>query len=89
MQAKQLQQARLIIDGTKVGFAHQLLIVSLAYRKRAIPIARTWVKQVKGHCTPEAQLSLLDYVRRLLPKGIAVLLVGDSEFGAVISPNLL
>jgi hypothetical protein len=82
-QASHLQQIRLIIDGTKVGFAHQLLIVSLAYRKRAIPIAWTWIKHVKGHSTPEAQLDLLAYVRTLLPKGIAVLLVGDCEFGAV------
>ena len=41
MQASNLQQVRLIVDGTKVGFSHQLLIVSLAYRKRAIPIAWT------------------------------------------------
>jgi hypothetical protein len=83
MQASHLQQIRLIVDGTKVGFAYQLLIVSLAYRKRAIPIAWTWVKQVKGHSTPEAQLALLAYVSSLLPRGIAVLLVGDCEFGAV------
>jgi len=82
-QASALQQIRLIVDGTKVGFAHQLLIVSLPYRKRAIPIAWTWVKHIKGHSTPEAQLALLRYVRSLLPKGIAVLLVGDCEFGAV------
>jgi hypothetical protein len=82
-QATCLHQVRLIVDGTKVGFAHQLLIVSLAYRKRAIPIAWTWVKQVRGHSTPEVQLALLAYVRSLLPRGIAVLLVGDCEFGAV------
>jgi hypothetical protein len=82
-QANCLQQVRLIFDGTKVGFAHQLLIISLAYRKRAIPIAWTWVRHIKGHSTPEAQLALLAYVRSLLPRGIAVLLVGDCEFGAV------
>jgi len=59
MQAKFLQQVRLIMDGTKVGFAHQLLIVSLAYRKIAIPIAWTWVKHIRGHSTPQAQLALL------------------------------
>ncbi len=83
MQAKHLQQVRLIVDGTKVDFAHQLLIVSLAYRKRAIPIAWTWVRQVRGHSTPQAQLALLAYVRSLLPQGIAILLVGDCEFGSV------
>jgi hypothetical protein len=38
-QAKHIQQIQLIVDGPKVSFAHQLLIVSLAYRQRAIPIA--------------------------------------------------
>jgi hypothetical protein len=82
-QAGSLQQIRLIVDGTKIGFTYQLLIVSLAYRHRAIPIAWTWVRHVKGHSSPQRQLSLLTYVHSLLPKGIAVLLVGDSEFGAV------
>ena len=49
MQARNLQQVRLIVDGTKIGFTHQLLIVGLAYRKRSIPIAWTWARQVKGH----------------------------------------
>jgi hypothetical protein len=83
MQARHLQQVRLIVDGTKVGFAHQLTIVSLAYRKRAIPLAWTWVKHIRGHTTPQAQLALLTYVRSLLPRGIAILLVVDNEFGAV------
>lgn len=82
-QATHRQQVLLIVDGTKVGFAHQLLIVSLAYRRRAIPIAWTWVKQVRGHSSASTQLALLSYVRSLVPPGIAVLLVGDSEFGAV------
>ena len=82
-QAKQGQQIRLIVDGSKVGFAHQLLMVSLAYRRRSIPIAWTWVEHVRGHSTGATQLALLSYVRSLLPKGIAVLLVGDSEFGPV------
>lgn len=82
-QAQQSLQIKLIVDGTKVGFAHQLLMVGLAYRKRAIPIAWTWVPYVKGHSPVHQQLALLAYVRSLLPKGIAVLLVGDREFGAV------
>jgi len=82
-QARSLQQIRLIVDGTKVGFAHQLLVVSLAYRKRAIPLAWTWVDHVKGHSKPEVFLALLSYVRTLLPPGRAVLLVGDTEFGPV------
>lgn len=50
-QAKDGQRIRLIVDGSKMGFAHQLLIISLAYRRRAIPIAWTWVEHVRGHST--------------------------------------
>jgi len=73
----------LIVDGTKVGFGHQLLMVSMAYRKRAIPIAWTWSKHVRGHCTSGKQIALLAYVKTLIPRGAAVFLVGDTEFGSV------
>jgi hypothetical protein len=82
-QAACLGEIRLIVDGTKVGFSHQLLLVSLAYRKRSIPIAWTWIKHVKGHSSAFKQLVLLNYVRTLLPPGIAVFVVGDCEFGSV------
>jgi hypothetical protein len=78
-----LKEIRLIVDGTKVGFGHQLLMVSLAYRRRAIPIAWTWVRQVRGHSSALKQLALLNYVRLLLPIGVPVFLVGDCEFGSV------
>jgi hypothetical protein len=77
-------EVRLIVDATKVGFKHRLLMVGLAYRKRAIPIAWSWVKSEKGHSSAYKQRALLDYVRRLMPDGAArVSVVGDSEFGAV------
>ncbi len=44
-------------------------------------MAWTWVEQVRGHSPAKVQLDLRKYVRGLLPRGIAVLLVGDSEFG--------
>jgi hypothetical protein len=82
-QATSLQQIQLIVDTTKVGFAYQLVMVSIAYRKRAIPIAWSWEKHIRGHSKPMKHLALLAYVHTLIPKGVAVLLVGDSEFGAV------
>lgn len=80
---KTVGEIRLIADGTKVGFNHRLLIIAIAFRRRAIPIVWTWVKSAKGHSSAYKQLALLAYVRKLLPKGVPVLLVGDSEFGAV------
>jgi hypothetical protein len=82
-QFRSLGEIHLIVDGTKIGFGHQLLIVCLAYRKRAIPIAWTWVKHVKGHSSAYKHLALLAYVGKLIPKGAVVFLVGDREFGAV------
>ena len=74
---------RLIADGTKVGFNHQLLMIAIAYRRRALPIAWTWVRCAKGHSSARKQSALLAYVRRLVPKDVPVSLVGDSEFGTV------
>src|SRR5918993_2076118 len=83
-QARKLGEVRLIVDGSKVGFKHRLLMVGLAYRKRAIPIAWSWVPSEKGHSSSYKQRALLGYVRRLIPDGAArVSVVGDSEFGAV------
>ena len=77
------QEYGLIVDGSKVGFGHQLLVIALTYRRRAIPLVWTWVGSSRGHSTSQLQLALLSYLHRLLPRGAQVLLVGDSEFGAV------
>ena len=78
--ADRVGEIRLIFDATHVGFGHQWLMVALAFRRRAIPIAWTWVKSARGHSTAQVQLALLAYVRTLLPAGVRVLLVGDCEF---------
>jgi hypothetical protein len=82
-QAQQVGEIRLIVDGTKIGFGYQLLMVSLAYRRRAIPIAWCWVRQVRGHSSAAKQIILLKYVRSLIPGNMPVFLVGDSEFGSI------
>jgi len=82
-QANALGEIRLIVDGSKVGNQHQLLMVSIAYRRRSIPIAWTWVRHKKGHSSARLQKALLSYVHGLIPKGVPVSIVGDSEFGNV------
>ncbi len=77
------KEIRLIADGTKIGFGHQLLIIAVAYRRRAIPIAWTWIATARGHSSGYKQCALLSYVRGLLPAGVPVIVVGDSEFGAI------
>jgi hypothetical protein len=74
---------RLIVDGTKVSFHHQLLMVSIAYRHRSIPIVWTWVKSKRGHSSAIKQLALFGYVYKLIPSDVSVSIVGDCEFGAI------
>lgn len=81
--AQTVGEIRLIADASQVGFHHQLLVIAVAYRRRAIPLVWTWVRASKGHSSATKQLALLGYVQHLLPPGIPVLLVGDSEFGAI------
>ncbi len=77
------QPLRLIVDGTKVGSNHQLLMIAIAYRRRALPLAWTWVRCRRGHSSARKQQALLSYVHSLIPAGQLVQLVGDSEFGPV------
>jgi hypothetical protein len=77
------QTITLIIDATKVGAGHQLIMVALGYRKRALPLAWTWVPYTRGHVTVEVQLTLLKRVQALVPAGVTVILAGDSGFGSV------
>lgn len=77
------QVIRLLVDGSKVGSGHQLLMVSLAYRSRSIPLVWMWVRHARGHSTAGRQLALLSYLRTLIPTSSKVLLVGDSEFGSI------
>src|SRR5258708_3311784 len=74
-------QVRLIIDATKVSAGHRLLMVSVAYHGRSLPIAWTWVRSSRGHSSTAKQVKLLAYVNALLPFCVNVSLVGDCEFG--------
>ena len=78
--AKAGKPLRLIIDGSQIGNSHQLLMVSLGYRRRALPIAWTWVRCQRGHSSGRIQCALLDYVRQLVPPEAEVIVIGDSEF---------
>jgi hypothetical protein len=73
---------RLAMDGTKVGSGHQLLMVAILFRRRAVPLVWTWMRCEKGHSSVRKQLALLEYVRKWIPAGVPVILVGDTEFEA-------
>ena len=77
------QEIRLIIDCTKVGFNHRLLTIAIAYKKRALPLAWSVHKGVKGHISAGEQLKLFRYVATLLPKDSQVWVMGAAGFESV------
>jgi hypothetical protein len=74
-------EIHLVLDTTKVSAHHRLLIVCVAYRRRVLPLAWTWVRTSRGHSSTRKQVALLSYVRGMIPADIQVSLVGDCEFG--------
>lgn len=82
-------EVRLIVDASKIGAGHQLMMVAIAYRRRAIPLAWTWVKWSRGHSKSYKQMALLSYVHGLIPTTVPVIAVGDGEFGTVEVQELL
>lgn len=78
--AKAGKPLRFFIDGSKIGNNHQLLMVSLGYRRRALPIAWTWICAKRGHSSGRVQCALLAYVHQLVPPEAEVIVCGDSEF---------
>lgn len=77
------QPIRLLLDGTVVGPSHQLLMLAVAYRRRALPLVWTWVRGRRGHSRTSQALALLSYLHERLPATATVIVCGDSEFGAV------
>jgi hypothetical protein len=53
------QEVRVVVEGSKIGFGPQLLRVAVCYRRRALPLAWTWVKGKRGHSSTPKQLALL------------------------------
>jgi hypothetical protein len=73
----------LIMDGSTVGRGCVALLVSVIYRKRALPLAWLVVKGRKGHFPETSHLTLLEEVHHLIPAGAQVVFLGDGEFDGI------
>lgn len=70
----------LALDQSKVNDGHEVLMLSVRMRDRAVPVA--WrVRQTKGPIGWRIQRDLLETVRPWLPEGARVLLAGDRFYG--------
>lgn len=77
------KRIRLIVDCTKVGFFFRLLTISIAYRKRSLPLAWSVHRGSKGHIQAEEIIALCHYVSQFLPKNSEIWVMGDAGFQSV------
>jgi len=77
-----LAAARLIIllDATTAGRGCMVLMASVVYRGRAIPLLWTVVKGKKGHLPQELHCALIRQLQQVIPVQADVILLGDGEF---------
>lgn len=73
----------LIMDGSTVGRGCVALLVSVIYKKRALPLAWLVVTGRKGHFPETSHLTLVEQVRRLIPANAQVVFLGDGEFDGI------
>ena len=73
----------LVIDGSSVGRGCGILVISVVYRKRALPLAFLVRKGSKGHFGEAHHLLLVEKVHALIPGGVQVTFLGDGEFDGI------
>jgi hypothetical protein len=77
------RRLRIQIDRVQIKRRQNVLMMSVWYRKRAIPLA--WICLSYGHGTSHYRhwVALLDYLETLLEDDMTVILLADREFGSV------
>ena len=76
-----LQEMVLAIDGSLVGRGCICLMISLIYKRRALPLAFIVVKDKKGHLPEDTHVALVSKLQQLIPESAEqVILLGDGEF---------
>jgi hypothetical protein len=70
----------ILLDGTSAGRGCVVLMASLVYRSRAIPLLWLVVKGKKGHLPEQLHCALIRRLREVIPAQAEVLLLGDGEF---------
>jgi hypothetical protein len=71
---------RIQIDRTTIQDRFNILMLSVYYRKRAIPLVWTVLPKM-GNSSFMAQVELLSHLNDLMPPGVTAVLLGDREFG--------
>jgi hypothetical protein len=70
---------RLIVDVTPLYGNLKIFSVSVAYRRRAVPLVWEVIDKA-GVTDADTQIKLLEYVASLIPGAVEVVVIGDGEF---------
>ena len=70
----------LAMDGSEMGRRCLTLMVSVIYKKRALPVAWIVVQGSKGHFPEETHVRLIAQVHDIVSEGCDVIFLGDGEF---------
>lgn len=73
----------LAMDASEVGRKCLALMVSVIYKKRALPVTWIVVKGNKGHLPEEIHVQLVKQVHQIVPEGADIIFVGDGEFDGI------
>lgn len=77
------QTLTLVIDGSVVGQGCVCLMVSVIYKKRALPLMWVVRRGKKGHFQESMHIELIQAVHELIPAGSDVVCLGDGEFDGI------
>ena len=69
-----------IIDGSTVGSKCMVLMFSVLYKGRAIPLVWSVSRKPKGHFKEGEHIELLEKLAGFVPQGAKVTVLGDGEF---------
>lgn len=76
------RRLRVQLDRVRIKTRQNVLMLSVHYRKRAIPLA--WIcLEHRGHSTLRHWQELLDYLESRLKEDMQVIILADREFGSV------
>ena len=70
----------IVLDGTTAGRGCMVLMASVVYHGRAIPLLWTVVKGKKGHLPQDLHCALITRLQDVIPDTAQVVLLGDGEF---------
>jgi Transposase DDE domain len=70
----------IVVDGTTAGRGCLVLMASVVYHGRAIPLLWSVVKGKKGHLPQDEHCALIARLQTVIPDTAQVVLLGDGEF---------